>query len=210
MTTANTNQPKGDEVRLTTAQTATLANIPAKSPIVIGGVSYTKAQIVALFTTLLAPYAAARAARQAATAAVQARVSNQKKVQTFLAEFRSAIVALFGRSSPILAQFGFNPVKAKSPNTGKNLVKTVRLKATRAKLGTKGSEQKAQVLAQPLPDFSVSATGGISLATPSDASSTAPASAANTTSGSTSSNGANGASTPASTATNGTTTPSGS
>jgi hypothetical protein len=203
MTTLNNNQPKGDEVKLTTVQKAVLANIPAKSAVTVGGTSYTQAQIVALITNLLVPYSAARVAKQASTAAVQAKQKNEPAVKTFLVEFRAAMIALFGRSSPILAQFGFNPTKAKSTTSGKNVVKAAKAKATRAKLGTKGPLQKAEILADS-PAFTVSPTGDLSLV---DASSNAPATAANTPA--TTANGASGSNNPGSPA-GSSTAPSGS
>jgi hypothetical protein len=178
MPTTNNNQPKGAQLQLTTAQTAVPANIPAKSTVVIGGVSYTQAQLVAYITTLLAPILAAQTAKQSFAAAVLARKQNQPTVQTFLAELRAAVIALFGRGSPVLAQFGFAPHKAKTATAGKTVVKAAKSLASRAKLGTKGPKQKAQILAQPPPDFSVAPDGTVSLVTASDASSTAPATSA--------------------------------
>ena len=208
MTTTSNNQPKGDQLQLTTAQTAVPANIPAKSAVLIGGVSYTQAQLVAYITTLLAPILAAQTAKQAFAAAVLARNQNQPTVQTFLAELRATLIALFGRSSPVLAQFGFTPFEAKTATSGKNVVKAARSLASRAKLGTKGPKQKAQSLAQPPPAFSVASDGKVSLVTVGDASSTAPATSADA-SASTSNIGANGASNPGSNA-GSSNTPSGS
>jgi hypothetical protein len=178
MPTTNNNQPKGAQLKLTTAQTAVPANIPAKSTVVIGGVSYTQAQLVAYITTLLAPILAAQTAKQSLATAVLARKQNQLAVQTFLAEFRAALITLFGRGSPVLAQFGFTPHKAKTATAGKTVVKAAKSLASRAKLGTKGPKQKAQILAQPPPDFSVAPDGKVSLLPASDASNTAPATSA--------------------------------
>jgi hypothetical protein len=208
MTLQKTTPPTGNELTLTTALTAVPANIPAKSTVVIGGASYTQAQIVALVTTLLAPFLAARAAKVAFTAAVQARQQNNQTVQTFVANFKAAIIALFGRGSPVLAQFGFTPYKPRTTTAGQTVVKTARAKATRAKLGTKGPQQKAQILAPQPPDFTVSSTGEVTL-TSGDASSTAPASVADTTPASTSSTGASGSNNPGSNA-GSSNTPSGS
>jgi len=200
MTIQKVTPPKGNELILTTALTAVPANIPAKSTVVIGGASLTQAQIVTQVTTLLAPFQAARAAKLAFTAAVLARKQNDPAVQTFVAEFKAAIISLFGRSSPILAQFGFTPHKARSPTSGgKNVVRAAKVQATRAKLGTKGPQQKAQLLAQQPPAFTVSSTGEVTLVG-GGASSTAPAPAASNTATSTA------GSTPASAA--GSTTPS--
>jgi hypothetical protein len=207
MPTINNNQPKGAQLKLTTAQTAVPANIPAKSTVVIGGVSYTQAQLVAFITTLLAPILAAQAAKQSFAAAVLARKQNQPTVQTFLAELRAAVIALFGRGSPVLAQFGFTPHRATTSTAGKTVVKAAKSLASRAKLGTKGPKQKAQILAQQPPAFAVSSDASVSLATTGDASSTAPATSANPTAASTGSNGASGASNPGSPA-GSTTTPS--
>jgi hypothetical protein len=200
MTTTNNNQPKGAQLQLTTAQTAVPANIPAKSAVVIGGVSYTQAQLVAYITTLLAPILAAQTAKQAFAAAVLARNQNQPTVQTFLAELRAALISLFGRGSPVLAQFGFTPYKAKTSTSGKNVVKAAKSLASRAKLGTKGPKQKAQILAPQPPAFTVSSDGSVSLVTTGDASNSAPASAPNTAAASTSDTGASGASNPGSNA----------
>src|SRR5208282_2884743 len=102
-------------------------------------------------------------AKQAFAAAVLARRQNQTTVQTFLAELRAALITLFGRGSPVLAQFGFVPHKAKTTTGGKTVVKTAKILASRKILGTKGSQQKAQLLAQQPPAFSVSSTGVVTL-----------------------------------------------
>lgn len=201
MTTPNTNQPKGDQLQLQTAQTAISANIPAKSTVMVGGVSYTQAQLLAYITSLLAPILAAQAAKQAFTAAAETKAQNGPTTHTFLVELHAAMVTLFGRSSPILVQFGYTPYKAKAKKSaGETVVTTAKVKATKLKLGTKTPSQKAALLASPTPAFAVSNDGTVTLV---GAGSSAPASAADNTSGSagsTSSNGANGVSTPASTA----------
>ena len=125
-----------------------------------------------------------------------AKKANEKVAKTFLVEFRAAMVALFGRSSPILAQFGFIPTKPRTLTTGQSLVKTVKAKATRQKLGTKGVKQKAAALAQQLPPFAVTSTGEVALE--NGTASGPPTSASAPT-------GANGASTPAGNPGNGTT-----
>ncbi len=208
MTTTNSNQPKGDQLKLTTAQTAVPANIPAKSAVLIGGTSYTQAQLVAYITRLLAPILAAQTAKQAFAAAVQARKQNQTAVKAFLSQLRAALISLFGRGSPVLAQFGFAPHKPKTTTAGKTVVKTAKALASRKKLGTKGPQQKAQILARPPPAFSVAPDGTVSLVSDGDASSTAPAASA-TTAATTSNTGASGASTPGSSA-GSSNTPSGS
>jgi hypothetical protein len=193
MTTSKVSPPKGNELLLTTALTAVPANIPANTVIVIGGVSYTQAQLVAYLTTLLAPYLAARAAQLAFTNAVTARNNGKPTVQTFGAEFKAAIVALFGRSSPILAQFGFTPHKAKARTAGESVVTAAKGLASKKKLGTKTPKQKAQLLAPEPPAFSVGSDGKVILA--NGGAGTAPASAATPPAGSASNTGANGAAT---------------
>jgi hypothetical protein len=199
MTTSNSNQPKGDQLQLTTAQTAIPANIPVKSTVVVGGVSYTQPQLVALITTLLAPILAAQTAKQSFAAAVKARKQNQTAVRTFLVEFHAALVALFGRGSPVLAQFGFNPSKPRTTTGGKTVVKTAKLLASRAKLGTKGPQQKALILAQQPPPFSVASDGKVALLPQDDASPAPAISVANTPAGA-SNTGASGSSNPGSNA----------
>ena len=190
MTPSKVSPPRGNELVLTTALKAVPANIPANSVVVIGGVSFTGAQLAAFIATLLAPYLAARAAQLAFTQAVGVRVKNNPTVQTFAAEFKAAMVALFGRSSPILAQFGFTPHKAKARKTaGEMVVTAAKIKASKLKVGTKTPKQKAQLLASPPPPFSVGSDGSVQIA--------ANGAAGNTASASTSSNGANGASTAA-------------
>jgi hypothetical protein len=208
MTIQKVTPPRGNELTLTTALTAVPANIPAKSVVTVGGASFTQAQLVTQITALLAPFLAARAAKLAFTQTVGAREQNNPAAQTFIANFKAAIIALFGRDSPVLAQFGFTPHKPRTTTAGQTVVQAARAKATRAKLGTKGPQQKAQILAPQPPEFTVSSTGKIALAS-GDASSTAPATAAETTAASAGSIGANGASSPSSSA-GSNSTPSGS
>ncbi len=178
MTNPKNNQPKGDELKLLTAQTATQANIPAKSTVVIGGVSYTQAQLLAKIASLLAPYQPARDAKQALAAAVLAKKQNQPAVQTFLVEFHAAMVALFGRGSPLLAKFGFNPHKAKATSGGKNVVKGAKAKRTRELRGTLTPTQKAALKAPADTTATVSSTGTVTPAgSPAQQSASEPAAA---------------------------------
>ncbi len=149
---------------------------------------------MAYITTLLAPILAAQTAKQAFATAVQARKQNQTAVKALLSQLRAALISLFGRGSPILAQFGFAPHKPRTTTAGKTVVKTAKALASRKKLGTKGPQQKAQLLAQQPPAFSVASDGTVTLVSGGDASSTAPATSASTTAASTSSTGASGAS----------------
>ena len=177
--TNNNNQPKGDELKLLTVQTAVQANIPAKSTVVIGGVSFTQAQLVAKIAALLAPFQPARDAKQALAAAVLAKQQNQPAVQTFLVELHAAMVALFGRGSPLLAKFGFNPHKAKVTSGGKNVVKAAKAKRTRQMRGTLSPTEKAALKAPADTTPVVSPTGEVSVAGPAaqnSASGSAPAS----------------------------------
>ncbi|MHB8420933.1 MAG: hypothetical protein ACYDCL_22920 [Myxococcales bacterium] len=181
MATNNVNKPTGEEQKLLSVQSGIQAAIPVGSAVVVGGTSYTQPQLLTKVGQLLAPFQPCRDAKAALTAAVAAKRQNQPVVQSFLVEFRAAMIALFGRGNPTLAKFGIQPTKAKTTTAGAKVIKAAKAKATRKLLGTKGKVQKADVLAsQGATAVAVSPTGEILPATGAGSSATASAPAAPT------------------------------
>ena len=180
MSNSNGNQPKGEEQKLLTAQTASQTIIPAKSTVVIGGSSYTQAQLVQKLASMQLPFQTARDARKQLEAAVLAKDQSLEAVHEFYVEFHAALVALFGRRNPVLAKFGFTPAKARAVSGTRSVQRAAKAKRTRALLHTLGSKQKALIMAQAqqgTPAVTVSPNGEISISPAPDASSSAPASA---------------------------------
>ncbi len=191
MSNPKNNQPKGDELKLLAAQTGVQTSIPAKSAVVIGGVAYTQAQLEAKLASLAAPYQSARDAKHAYLAAVLVKDQNIPAVQTFLVEFHAALIALFGRGSPLLAKFGFNPHKAKTMTSGEAVARAAKAQKTREMRGTLGPTEKAAIKAPPGTGATVSTTGAV---TP--VGSTAPNGAPETAPAQSSASTGNGASNP--------------
>ncbi len=178
MATNNVNKPSGDEQRLLTIQQGIQAAIPAKSAVMVGGQSFTQAQLLAQVGQLLSPFQPVRDAKKALATAVATKKQNQPAVNSFLAEFRAAMISLFGRGNPTLADFGIQPTKAKTTTAASKVVKAAKALATRKILGTKGSVQKAEVLAEARGTAVVVSPAGVILPPAGAGESPAPASAA--------------------------------
>ena len=147
----------GRQNRATEAQAFTRASSGVTrhitTPIVLGGQTVQPQVLLTAFQAALAAEADLDAARTAAKQKQQARDLAVGKARTFLAELHAYAQATYGKTSPILEDFGFKPTVA--------VVKPVKVKAqavergalTRAARHTMGPKQReaihGEVVVQP-------------------------------------------------------------
>ncbi len=169
---SSTKAPSALTSKLTQVEAGVQKDVPAKSPITIGGKVFTQPQIVSMIQGWLGTIQAAVDARTALEKAVTGRKSVEPAIHQFLRELRAALVALFGEGSPVLRDFGFNPRKPRVATSEQKLIAAAKAKITRQKRGTKSAKQKQALKAVGVPTVQVGA-GGTSIV-PSAADTAAP------------------------------------
>ena len=140
---------KGKGTRATLA--ASLAagaqkHFPAGTSMSVGGVMLTPAQI----ETQLTGYASLREDVESAHAVFQAKVAAEKAQTTVMTAFVGAFVKIvkgsFGNQPDVLADFGLQPDKARTPLTlEQKAAASAKRAATRVARGTKGSKAKLEI-----------------------------------------------------------------
>jgi hypothetical protein len=120
--------------------------LPAGSVLTAPGGGLSQATIVAQLESALGLYSAVTTAKQAATQAVATLRAAVPGVHALMVQLKAALIALYGRNSPELEQFGLTVAKAAAKPSGlKNAIKGAKAKQTRLANGTLGKKQKAQL-----------------------------------------------------------------
>jgi hypothetical protein len=122
------------------------AAIPARSSLMIDGVSTTQGQMVSTLEDGIALFDAATTAKTAATSAVAAMHAGLPAVEAFVRDLTIALKQFFGANSPELAQFGIALPKPRAePSAGKKALASARRANTRQTRGTLWKNQRAAI-----------------------------------------------------------------
>jgi hypothetical protein len=151
--------PTGLELKLTQALQGAQTVLPTGSSLNINQAAMTQAQIVQQLQNDLAPFSAARSEKTIYLAKLQAKTAVAASAREFLVQFRNALVASFGRNSPQLAEFGFNPAKPRVQTSGQKALSAAKAVLTRKARGTKGSKQKAAITTVGTPVVTIGPSG---------------------------------------------------
>ncbi|MHB1843976.1 MAG: hypothetical protein ACYCWW_03950 [Deltaproteobacteria bacterium] len=162
---SNKSSPTAFETSVQKAISGVTNVIPAKSGVMIDGSLSTQAQILQKLQAIVAEYQAIRDARQALEDKLQAARSSRTADHEYLMQLHGALVALFGRKSPVLQQFGYKPMKPTATTAAKKVSADAKRKVTRQMRHVMGSRQKAEVKATGTPDVLIS-NGVVSITPP--------------------------------------------
>ena len=149
---------KGIELRLDTAYDGTQNYWPAGlSQLVVEGVGYTQASLLAKLTSITSPWVGARDAHTALRDFTQQKPDLTSAATMFLASMDASLGAQIGEYSEVLSKFGFKPKKRRKALTvEEQALKTAKAKLTRQKRGTLGSKQKAAIKETGTPTVTIS------------------------------------------------------
>jgi hypothetical protein len=138
---------KSNEAILATKLAAgTQKRLSTSGQLLIGGGTFTPAQVVSELQSFASLRASVDAAKAALKAALEDETSKGAGLRTFVTAFIGFVRAAFGNSPDILADFGLEPKKAKAPLTvAQKAAAAAKRTSTRAARGTKGSRQKALI-----------------------------------------------------------------
>jgi len=116
------------------------SKLPASFP--VGSVITTPADVVTMLQGRITTGKAVVQADAARTAAVQSDRTTRAATQAKVSAFRRIIVAMFEASPDVLGDFGLAASKPPQKTAETKAAAAAKAKATRALLGTKGSQQK--------------------------------------------------------------------
>ena len=153
------SSPGGFETSILKALGGVGQVIPPGSIVTVDGSKLTQPQLLQKLQQIADEYQAVRDARSALQEKLQATRTNRETDHEFFMQLHAVIVAMFGRKSPQLQQFGFTPMKPRVASSEKQLTAAVKRKLTRTKRHTMGKRQKQTVKANGTPDVTLS--GGV-------------------------------------------------
>ena len=105
----------------------------------------TRDEIIAKLHGFVSEVESTKAANQAWRAQVQVERSTLLEVRPLREGLKGIVGAKFGKGSPQLVSFGFQPLKATVKSTGSKAAAVAKAEATRKARGTKGSAQKQDI-----------------------------------------------------------------
>jgi uncharacterized protein YyaL (SSP411 family) len=162
MTTTN-KVTFGEQLR--TLENGIKANFTDVASVIVGGVTYTIAELTAKIDAFLAAQAATVAAQSAYHQAVTAEKVSDAAARVFRSQVQAYAVSRYGKTNPILTQLSFTPAKAKKTTAAIKAVAVLKVKATRAARHTMNKKQKKDIkgsvdpsIAQALASETVSAS----------------------------------------------------
>jgi len=119
--------------------------LQAITTLYLGGETFTPLTLAAFVQNRIDRANAIDTARAAWEAALSAYDAVNKKTDLVVGDLRHAVMAAFGRQSPVLASFGFLPIQVPVLTAEQRALAVKRSKATRKARGTMGKKQKAQI-----------------------------------------------------------------
>lgn len=111
----------------------------------IAGTTYTPVALITLIQSRINAINAAAAARAQWLDAVKAVNALNAQVDEAEAGLQSYVLNLFGKSSPLLADFGFAPKPRATPDLATRTLAAAKAAATRKARGTMGKKEKAKI-----------------------------------------------------------------
>jgi len=148
------------------------AKLPQSFP--MEGQQQTLAGVTTVFTDRVTTGKAVVEADNAHTAAVQTDRTKRAQTRGIALAFKRLLIALFAQDPAVLGDFAIKAPKPRTQTTASKATAAEKAKATRTKLGTKGTRQKKQALAVSAASGSAPASPAAAAASPA-AQSAAPA-----------------------------------
>ena len=119
---------------------------PAKSTVNIAGQTLTPAQLVAVFSAAISAIQAVAPARAQLKELVAAQKTAIQVARSLYTALKKYCEAVFGKGSPILADFGFSPAKPRTPSSQTKALAQAKAQLTRKAHGTdKGKRQRQAI-----------------------------------------------------------------
>jgi len=137
----------------------TQKNLPATSTVDVNGQELKQTDIVAQFQSWIELYQQVDATNAPYRNAVKALLAATPAIRKYIGSYRQALRQVFGKGSPLLADFGMSTTQPRTPTTATHVLATAKAAATRKARNTLGKQQRKAVKADPVTKVTVSADG---------------------------------------------------
>jgi hypothetical protein len=153
--------PKGLELELTLLHKGLDSALPDGTSLTLAGVSWTKAALVTELAKDLEQFQAVKDQVRILKSARQAKQQSLSGARTLTKNLKSALVAYFGRGSPMLAPLGIRVGGGgKALTSEQKVLRAAKAKATRAVRHTLGARQKRTLRAVGTPTVTLGGAAG--------------------------------------------------
>lgn len=179
ITSVANNGNRGPKIDLQAAYSALanglLANFQASDTFEIGGVKYTRDELVTDFNGFVTAAEDTKDKHREWLAAVQTERQVEAQVRPLRDGVHGLLAVKLGKSSPQLGQYGFTPERPRKKTAKSKANAVTKAAETRAARGTKGKKQRKQIKAAPpapaaTPATPVAAPAGKSTSNPTSGS----------------------------------------
>ena len=147
------------ETELQQLVAGTQKNLPATSTVDVNGQELKQADIVAKLQGWITLYQQVDATNAPYRNAQRALQAVAPAIRQFVGLYRQALRQVFGKGSPLLADFGLSVTQRKTPTTATRVLATAKAAATRKARGTLGKQQRKAVKGAPVTQVTVPADG---------------------------------------------------
>ena len=145
----SSNKKSTETARVQLLIAGTGKHFPNAASLAFGGATYSSVALTELFTSFLTLFTDTDAARAALKAKLVVERNQAPSLRVIISAYRTFVLATFGNSPQILADFGLSPRKAKAPLTVEAKAQVVALnKATRVARHTTGPKARAKIKGQ--------------------------------------------------------------
>ncbi len=126
-------------------------DFPATSSVKLGGKSWTKQNLIQVFTAATAAFDAVENAKAQLKAAIEAQRAESAVGSGLYKQLRQWAENEWGKGSPVLADFGFKQAKPKVKSSETKALAAAKARQTRVVHGTHGTRQKKLLTASGSP-----------------------------------------------------------
>ena len=168
------------ETELQQLVAGTQKNLPATSTVDVNGQELKQADIVAKLQAWIPLFQAVDAANAPYRNAQKALQAAAPAIRQFVGLYRQALRQVFGKGSPLLADFGLSTTQQKTPTPATRVLAAAKAAATKKARGTLGKQQRKAVQGAPVAQVTIPASGPQTVS-PSEAQVTPGPSAAGST-----------------------------
>jgi hypothetical protein len=137
----------------------TQKNLPATSTVDVNGQELKQSDIVAQLQSWIGLYQQVDATNAPYRNAVKALQAATPTIQKYLGSYRQALRQVFGKGSPLLADFGMSTTQQKTPTPATHVLAAAKAAATKKARGTLGSQKRKSVQGAPVTQVTVPANG---------------------------------------------------
>jgi hypothetical protein len=147
------------EAELQQLVAGTQKNLPATSTVDVNGQELKQADIVAKLQSWIPLFQQVDATNTPYRNAEKALQAALPEIRQYVGSYRQALRQVFGKGSPLLADFGLSATQPKTPTTQTRVLAQAKAAATRKARNTLGKQARKSIKGAPVTQVTVAADG---------------------------------------------------